>query len=112
MGKRINTVAILVLITISPAWANQYTDDGIKAYRQGDYPKAEQLYRKALAEETDSDQLAAVYRNLSILYKAQGKDGSDFTNKADALDPPIKPKYVKGATGSTQSQSSVSNQQQ
>ena len=82
-----------------PAWGGDYNSLGIKAFRSGDYQKAEQLYRQGLEEEQENSKLASIYRNLSVLYSAQGKDGSEFSKKADALDPPITPMYIKQKDG-------------
>jgi hypothetical protein len=84
------SVVILTVFALVPAKANDLVADGIKAYRAGDFVKAEQLYHQALSTETDNSKLGAIYRNLAVLYSAQGKDNSEYLKKADELDPPIK----------------------
>ncbi|MBX9685704.1 MAG: tetratricopeptide repeat protein [Candidatus Obscuribacterales bacterium] len=87
-------LSLAIMLSV-PAWADDSNSEGIKAYRMGDYARAEQLYRQALTEKSNNYELAAVYRNLSILYEAQGKDGSEFSRKADQLFPPDRPAYIK-----------------
>lgn len=85
-------LSIILMLSSAPAWADDLISDGIKAYRAGDYQKAEQLYQQALSQEKNPKQQAAIYRNLGILYEVQGKDASAFSKKADELDPPAKTK--------------------
>lgn len=92
----ISATATAFAAVVLPAIASESAAEGIKAFRMGDYQRAEQLYRQALSEENDNAQKAAIYRNLSILYNAQGKDGSEFAKKADELNPPEKPAYLQG----------------
>ncbi|MBX9722752.1 MAG: tetratricopeptide repeat protein, partial [Candidatus Obscuribacterales bacterium] len=102
MRNRICALTVTLMMSTMPVVAGESAGEGIRAYRAGDYAKAEQLYRKALTEETDNGQLAAIYRNLAILYGAQGKDGAEFTKKADELNPPDTPSYVhSNATSDT-----------
>lgn len=82
-----------------PALALDSNSEGIKAFRAGDYAKAERMYIQALTEESDKTKVASIYRNLSVLYNAQGKDGAEFLKKADQLDPPITPMVVKDKNG-------------
>ena len=77
------------------AFADDLTAEGIKAFRAGDFLRAEQLYRQALPQEDDPQKKAAIFRDLNVLYQAQGKDGSDFVRQADALDPPSKSGLTK-----------------
>lgn len=76
---------LLLLASATPVWSADLNSEGIKAYRAGDYARAEQLYRQALAEEKENDKLVAICRNLAVLYEAQGKDASEFSKKADEL---------------------------
>ena len=84
-----------------PAWSNDLNSEGIKAYRAGDYSKAEQLYRQALADEKDNDKLVAICRNLAILYEAQGKDASEFNKKADELSKSQTPRVLNNDSNLT-----------
>lgn len=87
--KSRDLLAILISLgSVLPAFADDLTSEGIKAYRSGDYSRAEQLYRQALSGEMDPEKRAAIYRNLGVLYQAQGKDGTEFNRQADAIDPP------------------------
>ncbi len=102
MKNRICALTVTLMLSTLPVVAGESAGEGIRAYRAGDYAKAEQLYRKALTEETDNGQLAAIYRNMAILYAAQGKDGAEFTKKADELNPPDTPSYIhSNATSDT-----------
>ncbi|MBY0551483.1 MAG: hypothetical protein K2W95_29650 [Candidatus Obscuribacterales bacterium] len=84
-----NGLKLLLILTlpacVMPARGADLNSEGIKAYRAGEYSKAEQLYRQALGEEKDNDKLVAICRNLAVLYEAQGKDASEFNKKADEL---------------------------
>lgn len=96
MKNKICFLAILNALCSLPAFAGEYTAEGIRAFRRGDYALAERCYWLAIKEETDPSNLAAIYRNLAILYNARGKDGSAFTKKADELEPPDKQRsFVK-----------------
>ena len=102
MFKKIICAEILCLMfCVLPVRASDTTGEGIKAFRAGDYARAEQLYRQALTEETDSANLAAIYRNLSLLYKTQGQDGSEFERKANELDPPAATHRIDSRDGNT-----------
>lgn len=83
----------------TPSWAADSNSEGIKAFRAGDYAKAERFYIQALTEESDRSKVASIYRNLALLYKTQGKDGSDFEKKADQVDPPLTPMVIKKSNG-------------
>lgn len=85
MNKGMKFLTVLLIASATPAWSADLNSEGIKAYRAGDYSRAEQLYRQALAEEKENDKLVAICRNLAVLYEAQGKDASEFTKKADEL---------------------------
>lgn len=94
------TVALILgLASTQRCWADANTE-GIKYFRKGDYVNAERFYRQALSEATSNEELGAAYRNLSILYNAQGKDGSEFSKKADEFDPPAQLQRVRGSDGS------------
>jgi hypothetical protein len=80
-------VSILILLNQGSVWASDANVEGIKAYRAGDYAKAESMYRQALTEETSKTGLAAIYRNLVVLYEAQKRDATEFQQKADELAP-------------------------
>lgn len=80
--------AYIFLQLALPVLAGELNILGIKAFRSGDYVKAEQLYRQALLEDASRIEKASVYRNLAVLYQAQSKDASEFIKKADELDPP------------------------
>ena len=92
--KIVNCLSLCLFLSSAPAWCDDLIADGIKAYRAGEYQKAEQLYKQALSQESDPAQKAAIYRNIGVLYEAQGKDASEFNKKADELDPPAKLKRV------------------
>lgn len=89
----------LFLLVSTPVWAADSNSEGIKAFRAGDYAKAERLYIQALTEESDRSKVASIYRNIALLYKTQGKDGSDFEKKADQVDPPLTPMVIKKSNG-------------
>lgn len=94
MYKNVLPLVILSLMNVVPAIANDLNSEGIKAYRAGDYVRAEQLYRQALADEKDNDKLVAICRNLAVLYQAQGKDASEFNKKADELSKAQRPRIM------------------
>lgn len=100
--QNFNRAFIVSLVLLqSPAFAGDSNSEGIKAFRAGDYAKAERMYILALTEESDKSKVASIYRNLALLYSAQGKDASEFTRKAEQLDPPITPMVVRDKNGDT-----------
>lgn len=90
MRRAINYLALMAVystLIATPVRADDSNAEAIKAFRAHDYQKAEQLYRDALTHETDNVKLGGIYRNLAVLYEAQGKDASEFTKKADEINP-------------------------
>lgn len=88
------SLAVVALVSSASALAADLNSEGIKAYRAGDYQRAEKLYRQVLAEETDSTTLEAAYNNLAVLYQAQGKDSTEFTAEAAKLAKSRKPRVL------------------
>lgn len=99
MNSRVILLAALIIASAAPARSADLNTEGIQAYRSGDYSKAEQLYRQALAEEKDNDKLVAICRNLAVLFEAQGKDPSEFNKKADELSKSQTPRVLNNDSG-------------